>query len=536
MISLTAVALAAALSADGAPCPAEAAGGFRLAVDWDRAADIRTESGRLFPASNRPAPLDCALASAAVSPDRSRIPPQRTLPESSSPNVSEAAVTFPPPFSFFVKAGGVYDSNIDQSDKPIRDWGTVYGVGTRFETDAFQVEYEVASHSYVNTDRWDRVSHDLTSSYEQKFSKKLSIETVGEIALKGSSEDRELGDQYILQPRIHYRISPSSRLRLYGAYRLRRYEENPDRDALNRYVGLELRQRLARATVEFGYRWENNQADNPRFTYDRQTYSAQFSTPLYGGLHRLAAEVRYRPQQYQHRFIDHANTTLRRDARWIFSLDAAFALGRHLELVSGYTYENRSSNDPDKKYNAHIAGVGLRYWFGRGGNPRIVSRQPTEPPADPGKREVRAKADSESLPPDRLQAPGGKLAAKSSDAPVSASNAARIPDDRWVHRAEEDRRRFVRGEFGPYSLELDLVCGDRSLQEAWSHDSRSGAMWLLRSSGSCYRVFWGHFSSERDATRALRSLPAYFRSGSRPPSVVQLAPAGAAAEGNPSSR
>jgi hypothetical protein len=586
VISLSPIALAAALAfgaseAAVTPCRdvRHATHGFDLVLDWERASHPDPRAGSLFRTvseSDRTAEPDCVLT-AAVDPSQGAILParavsERVLPESSGS--SERGPAWLRPFSFFVSATGVYDSNINHDEQPVRDYGSIFGVGTRFETDAVEIEYELASHRYRNTNHWDRISHNLTSSYQQKFSRKFSIEAFGEIALKGSSEDRELGDQYIFEPRLHYRISPSSRLRLYAAYRLRRYDVNPQRDANNQFAGLELRKHLGRAIFDLGYRWEKNRAAGPRYTYDRQTYSAQFYTPFAGGLHRLGMELRYRPQQYSHRFVDnHAANGLRRDARWIYSLNSSFSLGRSLELLPEYRFERRSSNDPGKKFDAHVAYLGLRYWVGRGDNPSPRRRHPAQPPALAAKKEEPIKRDTASPSPGRSEAPPAPisrsearapLAAKKEEpmkkdtaspspdqseappAPISRSEArAPLPrpaatssaaslvvspaaavqasNEKWSKRAEAERLRLVRGDAGRYAIELGLVCGARFLEDAWRNDSKEGAMWLIRSESSCYRVFWGHYSSQRDAERALRKIPEDFRSGSQRPLVVLLA-------------
>ena len=558
MIFLSSVALATVLTvgASGAavaPCRDSSRGsrGFGLALDWERASDPGLRSGRFLrtasDGSSRVAALDCVLT-AAVDSNRVAVPvptvSQSVLPEPSSPGSPDDGSAWLRPFSFFVSTTGVYESNINHDENPVRDYGAVYGVGTHFETDTVEVEYEVASHNYQNTDRWDRISHSLTSSYDQKFSKKLSMEAVGEVALRGSSEDRELGDQYVFEPRIHYRISPSNRLRLYGAYRLRRYDENPERDATNRYVGAEFRQRLGRSALDVGYRWERNVADGPRFTYDRQTYSAQLSTPLAGGLHRLGMEVRYRPQQYAHRFVSdrHPEEGLRRDRRWIVSLGGSFALGRNFELLPGYRFETRSSNDPDKKFDSHAAYVGLRYWFGKRGNPAVAGKGPKEPPAVAAKRQEPTKRDpipsagtaGKPVPGQetrlasrsrRSEVPPARRPAATSSAasPVlSPAMRAQAANAEWSKRAEAERLRLVRGDAGRYAIELTGVCGARFLEEAWSYDSKVAEMWLIRSEPSCYRVFWGHYESQHDAERALPTIPKFFRSGSQRPFVVSL--------------
>lgn len=385
-----AVTLAASVPA-GAHClMAGPARSFRLDLDWAQPGPGETAPRRVTFSSGLSSPSpgtvgrSCPLLTAfdwnrrRAASDGSRA---REAPaDSPASTPAEADPSWLQAFSFFASLGGNYDTNINHDEEPKRDWGYVVGAGTRFETDAFELEYEVASHSYENTDRWDRISHSLTTSLDQRLTRRLSVEAVGEVALKGSSEDRELGDQYVFEPRIHYRFSPSNRLRLFGAHRLRRYDEDPQRDATNQYLGAEFRQRIGPGNLDFGYRWERNRSEGPRNRYRRQTYNAQYATPLADGLHRLALEVKYRPQQYSERFVDdEEDEGLRRDARWIFSAGASFALGRHLELVPGYKFEFRTSNDPEKEFDAHVGYLGLRFWFGSGGNPSIARRGASKP-------------------------------------------------------------------------------------------------------------------------------------------------------------
>jgi hypothetical protein len=544
LLLATATAVAMPPSSDPtSPCPGLRENGFRLAIDWDRArpAEVAGDFVRSVSAtagSGRAAALDCPpgepTGAAPVGWVLAARAHEYTV-EAASPEVppspNNEGSSWWKPFSFFVSTSGVYDTNINHDENPVRDWGLVYGVGTHFETDAVEIDYEIASHNYRNTDRWDRISHSLTTSYEQKFTRRLSMEAVGEMALRGSSEDRELGDQYILEPRIHYRLSPSSRLRFYGAYRLRRYDENAERDATNRYVGLELRNRLGHSTLDVGYRWETNRADGSRFSYDRQTYSAQLSTPFAGGLHRLGIELRYRPQRYTDRFLDD-DVTLRRDRRWILTVGASFALSRNLELLPGYKLETRSSNDPSKKFDAHAAYVGVRYWFGRGGNPAIANVRRPAPPADAA-REEPVKKDTASQKEDRIASPS--VSAAPAPAPIVRSVArsggtrtADIPPDspnpkrKWGLRAEADRRRLLSGPTSLYSIQLETTCEPEALEEAWRHDSGARAMWLLTEDRRCYRVFWGHFPSEREANRALTRIPRHFLRTNQVPWVVPI--------------
>jgi hypothetical protein len=192
------------------------------------------------------------------------------------------------------------------------------------------------------------------------------METSGEIGLKGSTEDRELADRYMLEQEFQFRLSKQNRLNFGGALRLKRYDDNPGRNAFNPYVEGGFEQRLGGGRKwEIGYRYETNRSQNERFKYIRWTYSAEFTTPLMRQ-GWLTVEAKYRPQKYARlveiELEDGDDIEVpRRDQRWILGAEWRFPLWRNLELGANYKFETRSSNDPDKKFNAHLMGVSLMY-------------------------------------------------------------------------------------------------------------------------------------------------------------------------------
>jgi hypothetical protein len=222
----------------------------------------------------------------------------------------------------------------------------------------------------------------------------------------------------------------------------------------------------------------------------------------------------------------HPEEGLRRDRRWIFSLGGSFALGRNVELLPGYRFETRSSNDPEKKFGAHAVYVGLRYWFGKRGNPAIAGRRPKAPPTDAAKREKTKSVGGDAPPAKRATAESvGTAAAKMTSAPPKTpeSGLTRSSMENWSERAEAERHRLLRGTAGNYTIDVGTLCGGRALEDAWRRDSAGGALWLIPSArGDCFQLYWGHFSSQRDADRALRKVPAYFRTGGDQPPVVAI--------------
>ena len=270
------------------------------------------------------------------------------------------------PYRLALFSSQVYDSNIerDKAD-PITSNGFVIGGVARYQSaavrPALSVAYEIARHSYTRSEQYDRVSHNLSAVSSRRFTKKLTAEAIAEAALKGSSEDRDVGDQYVFLPRLNYRLDGARRLRIYGAYRIRRYDVNADRDAVNRYVGSELRSDVGdEARMEFGFRYETNSARAARRSYTRRTYDLTY-TRTWGKDDDLLAEVRYRSQRYDQRPIDEDDDNPRADRRLTPTLEWVHRFGGGFSMITNYNFENRTSNDPDNGYRDHVVALTGRF-------------------------------------------------------------------------------------------------------------------------------------------------------------------------------
>jgi len=275
---------------------------------------------------------------------------------------------------FYASLSSLFDSNIDHDEENVRSFGLVPSVGVHFQSSlerpSFQLDYETAYHSYTNTARWDRTSHKARASYERRLSRWLSSETVGELTIRGSAEDRELNNQFVLGQEFELRASRSRRFKVFAAYRLKRYSDDPGRNAINPYVGAAFEQRFAGGrSLEVSYRYDKNRSENPRNRYVRWTYGAEFKTPFLRRDALLTIEARYRPQLYA-RIIeiededgDDEDVT-RRDRRWIVGASWQRPLNDSLALGLGYRFEARRSNDVERNFNSHLAGVTLTYrWW-----------------------------------------------------------------------------------------------------------------------------------------------------------------------------
>ncbi len=269
-------------------------------------------------------------------------------------------------FSVSTFARSIYDSNIRHDKNNLAAYGLIGGGAARYQSRQMRAPltatYTVAKHSYSEGAEWNRVSQDLNVVATRRLTRRLTFETIGEIALKGSSEDRDIGDQYIFLPRLSYRVNLSQRFRWYGAYRIKRYDLAPDRNAYNRYGGLEFRQDVGKAGQwELGYRYETNSARSERQSYARRTYATQYAATLLGE-NQIVGVMKYRTQRYDKRpVLVESVYRPRMDHRFEPSIEFLHPLSDKLLLDVSYELERRSSNDPKRGYRDHIISLSTRY-------------------------------------------------------------------------------------------------------------------------------------------------------------------------------
>lgn len=272
---------------------------------------------------------------------------------------------------FFMSVGSVFDSNVNRDEESLNSFGLVPSMGVHFQNDAekpsFEADYEIGFHRYTQTNEYNRVSHNFTGSYRRQLARKWQARTTAEISLKGSSEDRDVNNQYVLEQQIQYRINPRNRVRAFAAYRLKRYPlVDVGKNAVDPYVGARFEQTLRGGRVwEISYRYDKNRSQDPKDRYVRWTYGAQFSTPLFDNRRDLLTfEARYSPRLYARQVKVDGERVPRRDRRWTFDALYERPLTRDVQWGLNYRYETRDSNDPDKKFDSHLLGVtfGFKWW------------------------------------------------------------------------------------------------------------------------------------------------------------------------------
>ncbi len=266
--------------------------------------------------------------------------------------------------SSFIRS--VYDSNIQRDRLDLESYGLIAGSSGRFQSSrshpGLMATYTIAKHSYSRGDEWNRVSHYLNVVASRSLTGRLNLETIGEATLKGSSEDRDVSDQYTFLPRLNYRPRNSQRVRLSGAYRLRRYDVTPERNAVNRYAGLDFRQNVGKSGQwETAYRFETNSARDEKYSYTRRTYGTQYTQRVWDR-DQIVGELKYRTQRYNRRPVKVDSVYVpRMDHRFQPSLALIHLLSKRVGIELDYDFENRTSNDPRRGYHDHLFTLSSRY-------------------------------------------------------------------------------------------------------------------------------------------------------------------------------
>lgn len=267
--------------------------------------------------------------------------------------------------SLRLDASSIFESNIDHEVVSREDYGMDVGGRIRVQSHRrrplLRLEYRGGVESYANSNRWDRVAHRMRGTLESTLTRGLSAEVYGEFNRRTSSEDRELVNQRTVSPELTLSGSGSRRLRVYGAFRSRRYVDTPDRDENIWYAGLSARKEIWEdADLEAGYRYESCDSQDPEESYIRHRVELELEQEI--GRTSIRAGVQYRTREYSGDMVDSGGTPVpREDTRWIPSLRVTHDLRRGPQLYLDYEYQTRNSNDPDKGFDAHRIALALRW-------------------------------------------------------------------------------------------------------------------------------------------------------------------------------
>jgi hypothetical protein len=259
----------------------------------------------------------------------------------------------------------MFDGNINHDPAPIRSYGVAPGGEVRYESSddpAFVWGYETALNSYTGTDEWDRISHGTYAVITSRIGKVFRFETTAEAIWKGSSEDREVANEFGVSERLNIRLRPATRVMFLGGYRYKQYPDDPGTTGPSPYLGARFDQRLpGNRRVTVGYKFQSRLSRTERDRYSRNAFTADFSTPLGSKDERMAVGFEYRPQWYQRVIKVPGGRAVRRDRRIV--LDAAYERRLNDRVTATWTggLESRNSNDEDKKFTAPTFAMTLNY-------------------------------------------------------------------------------------------------------------------------------------------------------------------------------
>lgn len=402
-----------------------------------------------------------------------------------------AELTPGPQWSLHLGQSGVFDTNIDHTSDARPDYGVVFMGGAAWRNrpsrPSFQVSYEAGLHRYRESPKWDRVSHRAQAAFEKRLSKRWTAETRGEVSLKGSSEDRELGNQYVLLEQMDFRLVRGLGLRLYGVARLKRYAEpDKDRDATNTYAGAALKLRLGAARFELGSRYENNDARSERQEFGRWVHGAQLAAAL-SRHDDIGLDVRLYDQQYPFRTVRvGSRRELRQDQRFVSAVSWNHVFERVLGVELAYRYERRASNDPDKEFNGHQIAVEFHYRVDRTryrATEPSPSRRPStvRRPARPAQGEEDVSSGEDSLQEALAFASADEWDRKGISLLNSGSYAAAVRLYRRAvvqHpslRARVQNLTIAYSQNGDHELAYCLDPKSQTLRRAWEREEVNGS-------------------------------------------------------------
>ena len=260
----------------------------------------------------------------------------------------------------------VFDGNINHEIDPVRSYGIVPAGEIVFESSsepAFVWGYEIAANRFTGTDEWDRISHSMYSEWSHRIGSRLRLDTEGVASWKGSSDDRELANEFGVSQRLAFKVLQSTRLVVTGSYHYKQYPDDPGTSGPSPYVAAKLDHRFSEnRRLTIGYKFQRRLSVSERDRYRRWAYSAAYSMPLFASADRLSFEAEYRPQRYERLIkVPEGGREWRFDRRFIAG--ATYERPINKATIARWTagIETRDSNDPDKRFFAPSFGVTISY-------------------------------------------------------------------------------------------------------------------------------------------------------------------------------
>lgn len=259
----------------------------------------------------------------------------------------------------------VFDGNINHDPTPIRSYGVVPGASFGYESSKeprVVVGYDIAANSYTGTNEWDRISQGVQATVNGRLGSRWRFEGSGQATWKGSSEDRELSNEYGVSGRAAYRLFSGTRLVAIGVLRYKDYPDDPGTSGYAPYLGAKFDQRLPnRRRLSFGYKYEERQSHEVRDQYWRNGYSLEFSTPFLSRQGRLTLGGVVKSQYYRRLIKVGTAREQRHDMRSGFEATYEYPLSPRVLAAWQAGFERRDSNDAEKRFFAPAFGMNIGY-------------------------------------------------------------------------------------------------------------------------------------------------------------------------------
>lgn len=277
----------------------------------------------------------------------------------------------------------IYDTNYRHDDEELEGPGLFASARAQFRSNSsrpfLRLDYRGQMRQFNATTKWNRHTHLLAGTVDKRLGP-LGIEGMGSWQLSTETEDREVADIYLGGVRISLRMG-DTRLRLYGRHRLRKFQEDPENDETILSAGAEFRWKLLGFTEwEIHYRHEESDTDKASRRFQRQTLSGELRLE-FGEKSALVIEGGRRSRRYPEReALVNGLEVPTEDSRWVseISLHRGSSLGPHVWI--GYEYQMRTSNDPERDFEAHRGTFSVRVPF-----LNWAERSPSDSVADDGR-------------------------------------------------------------------------------------------------------------------------------------------------------
>jgi hypothetical protein len=162
--------------------------------------------------------------------------------------------------------------------------------------------------------------------------------------------------------RLAFRLLPSTRVVVSGAYRYKQYPDDPGTSGPSPFVAAKLDRKFADGhRVTLGYKYQSRLSLAQRDRYRRSAYTFDYSMPAFTPAERLSFELEYRPQRYERLIRVSGRQEPRADQRFIAGAGFERPVGERTVARWFAGVEVRDSNDPDKHFFAPSFGMTIAY-------------------------------------------------------------------------------------------------------------------------------------------------------------------------------